>query len=70
MNKLKRSYIKRALVIPLLISAVLIVAATIAVPKIIASMPVSTDKTHAVTKYNPEDYDLYLREYKRFERGV
>lgn len=67
MNKLKRSYIKRALVIPLLILAVLIVAATIAVPKIIASMPVSTDKTHAVTKYNPEDYDLYLREYKRFD---
>ena len=40
MNDLKSSYIKKAVVFPLVTVAVLIVIAALAVPKIIASLPV------------------------------
>ena len=43
MNDLKSSYIKKAVVFPLVTVAVLIVIAALAVPKIIASLPVETD---------------------------
>ena len=49
MNRLKSSYIKRAVVYPLLVLATLIIIATIVVPKFIESLPVATDKVHAVT---------------------
>ncbi len=66
MNRLKSSYIMRAVVYPLLILAVLIIIATVAVPKFIESLPVSTDKVHAVTQYNVTDYDMFPAKYSRF----
>ena len=67
MNDLKSSYIKKAVVFPLVTVAVLIVIAALAVPKIIASLPVATDKTQAVKTYNAKDYDYYLREFDSFD---
>lgn len=66
MNRLKSSYIKRAVVYPLLVLATLIIIATIVVPKFIESLPVATDKVHAVTQYNVEDYDMFPTKYKDF----
>ncbi|WP_297131344.1 sortase domain-bontaining protein [uncultured Eubacterium sp.] len=66
MNKLKSSYIKRAVVYPLFVLAGLIITATIVVPKFIASLPVATDKVHAVTQYNVEDYDMFPTKYNSF----
>lgn len=67
MNKLKSEYIKKAVIIPLLVLAVLIIAATFIVPKFIDSLPVGTDKVHAVTQYNVEEYDLFPTEYSKFD---
>ncbi|MDO4363482.1 MAG: sortase [Clostridia bacterium] len=67
MNNLKSSYIKRAVIYPLLVLAVLIITATVVVPKFIDSLPVSTDKVHAVTQYNPGDYDMFLKKYHNFD---
>lgn len=67
MNKLKSEYIKKAVIIPLLVLAVLILAATFIVPKFIDSLPVGTDKVHAVTQYNVEEYDLFPTEYSKFD---
>lgn len=66
MNRLKSSYIMRAIVYPFLILAILIITATLTVPKFIASLPVATDKVHAVTQYNVADYDMFPMEYNRF----
>jgi LPXTG-site transpeptidase (sortase) family protein len=66
MNRLKSSYIMRAVVYPLLVLAVLIITATIVVPKFIESLPVGTDKTHAVTQYNVKDYDMFPTKYSKF----
>lgn len=67
MNKLKSEYIKKAVIIPLLVLAVLILAATFIVPKFIDSLPVGTDRVHAVTQYNVEEYDLFPTEYSKFD---
>lgn len=66
MNRLKSSYIMRAVVYPLLVLAVLIITATIVVPKFIDSLPVATDKVHAVTQYNVKDYDMFPTKYNEF----
>lgn len=66
MNRLKSSYIKKAVVYPLFVLAGLIIIATIVVPKFIASLPVATDKIHAVTQYNVEDYDMFPKKYSSF----
>lgn len=66
MNRLKSSYIMRAVVYPLLILAVLIITATFVVPKFIDSLPVATDKVHAVTQYNVKDYDMFPTRYNKF----
>ncbi|MDO4363898.1 MAG: sortase [Clostridia bacterium] len=66
MNRLKSSYIMRAVVYPLLILAVLIITATFVVPKFIDSLPVATDKVHAVTQYNIKDYDMFPTRYNKF----
>lgn len=66
MNRLKSSYIMRAVVYPLLVLAVLIVTATFVVPKFIDSLPVATDKVHAVTQYNVKDYDMFPTKYNEF----
>lgn len=63
MNRLKSSYIMRAVVYPLLVLAVLIITATFVVPKFIDSLPVATDKVHAVTQYNVKDYDMFPTKY-------
>lgn len=66
MNRLKSSYIMRAVVYPLLVLAVLIITATFVVPKFIDSLPVATDKVHAVTQYNVKDYDMFPTKYNEF----
>lgn len=66
MNRLKSSYIMRAVVFPLLVLAVLIITATFVVPKFIDSLPVATDKVHAVTQYNVKDYDMFPTKYNEF----
>lgn len=66
MNRLKSSYIMRAVVYPLLVLAVLIITATFVVPKFIDSLPVATDKVHAVTQYNVKDYDMFPTKYNVF----
>lgn len=66
MNRLKSSYIMRAVVYPLLVLAVLIITATFVVPKFIDSLPVATDKVHAVTQYNVKDYDMFPTKYNKF----
>lgn len=66
MNRLKSSYIMRAVVYPLLVLAVLIITATIIVPKFIESLPVATDKVQAVTQYNVKDYDMFPTKYSKF----
>lgn len=66
MNRLKSSYIMRAVVYPLLVLAVLIITATFVVPKFIESLPVATDKVHAVTQYNVKDYDMFPTKYNEF----
>lgn len=66
MNRLKASYIMRAVVYPLLILAILIIIATFAVPKLIESLPVATDKVHAVTQYDVKDYDMFPTKYTEF----
>lgn len=66
MNRLKSSYIMRAVVYPLLVLAVLIITATFLVPKFIDSLPVATDKVHAVTQYNVKDYDMFPTKYNEF----
>lgn len=66
MNRLKSSYIMRAVVYPLLVLAVLIIIATIIVPKFIESLPVATDKVQAVTQYNVKDYDMFPTKYSKF----
>lgn len=66
MNDLKFSYIKRAVIYPLLVLAVLIITATVVVPKFIDSLPVATDKVHAVTQYNVKDYDMFPTKYNKF----
>ena len=66
MNRLKASYIMRAVVYPLLVLAVLIITATILVPNFIESLPVATDKVHAVTQYNVKDYDMFPTKYSKF----
>lgn len=66
MNRLKSSYIMRAVVYPLLVLAVLIITATFVVPKFIDSLPVATDKVHAVTQYNVKDYDMFPTKYNGF----
>lgn len=68
MNRLKSSYIKRAVIYPLFVLAGLIIIATIVVPKFIASLPVATDKVHAVTQYNVEDYDMFPAKYDSFSK--
>lgn len=67
MNDLKSSYIKKTVIFPLVTVAILIVVAALSVPKIIASLPVATDKTQAVKTYNAKDYDYYLKEFDSFE---
>lgn len=66
MNRLKSSYIMRAVVYPLLVLAILIITATFVVPKFIDSLPVATDKVHAVTQYNVKDYDMFPTKYNVF----
>ena len=66
MNRLKSSYIMRAVVYPLLVLAVLIITATFVVPKFIDSLPVATDKVHAVIQYNVKDYDMFPTKYNEF----
>ena len=66
MNRLKSSYIMRAVVYPRLVLAVLIITATFVVPKFIDSLPVATDKVHAVTQYNVKDYDMFPTKYNEF----
>lgn len=66
MNRLKSSYIMRAVVYPLLVLAILIITATFVVPKFIDSLPVATDKVHAVTQYNVKDYDMFPTKYNEF----
>lgn len=66
MNRLKSSYIMRAVVYPLLVLAVLIITATFVVPKFIDSLPVATDKVHTVTQYNVKDYDMFPTKYNEF----
>lgn len=66
MNRLKSSYIMRAVVYPLLVLAVLIITATFVVPKFIESLPVATDKIHAVKQYNVKDYDMFPTKYNEF----
>lgn len=66
MNRLKSSYIMRAVVYPLLVLAVLIITATFVVPKFIDSLSVATDKVHAVTQYNVKDYDMFPTKYNEF----
>lgn len=66
MNRLKSSYIMRAVVYLLLVLAVLIITATFVVPKFIDSLPVATDKVHAVTQYNVKDYDMFPTKYNEF----
>ena len=66
MNRFKSSYIMRAVVYPLLVLAVLIITATFVVPKFIDSLPVATDKVHAVTQYNVKDYDMFPTKYNEF----
>ena len=56
----------RAVVYPLLVLAVLIITATFVVPKFIDSLPVATDKVHAVTQYNVKDYDMFPTKYNEF----
>ena len=68
MNRLKSSYIMRAVVYPLLVLAVLIITATIIVPKFIESLPVATDKVQAVTQYNVKDYDMFPTKYSKFSK--
>lgn len=68
MNRLKSSYIMRAVVYPLLVLAVLIIIATIIVPKFIESLPVATDKVQAVTQYNVKDYDMFPTKYSKFSK--
>lgn len=64
MHKIKSSYIKKAIIFPVAVVAVLIIIALIAVPKIIARIPTATDATRAVTTYNVDDY--YLVNYDDF----
>lgn len=66
MNRLKSNYFKKAVIFPLITVAILIVIASVLVPKIISSLPVSTDKTEAVKTYDAKDYDYYLKEYDDF----
>lgn len=70
MNRLKSSYIMRAVVYPLLVLAVLIITATFVVPKFIDSLPVATDKVHAVTQYNVKDYDMFPTKYNEFSELI
>lgn len=67
MHDLKMGYIKKALIFPLVVVAVLVIVAAISVPSIIRSLPVATDRTQAVKTYNAKDYDYYLKEYERFD---
>lgn len=67
MNRLKSDYIRKAVIFPLITVAVLIVLAAVFVPKIIAILPVSTDKTQAVKTYDAKQYDYYLKDYDEFD---
>ena len=61
MNDLKNGYIKKALIFPLVVVAILVIVAAISVPSIIRRLPVSTDRVQAVKTYNAKDYDYYLK---------
>jgi flagellar basal body-associated protein FliL len=64
MTKLKKSYISKAIIFPIIVVAILVIIAVFTVPKIIQMIPTGTDSTNAVTEYNAEDY--YLVDYKNF----
>lgn len=67
MQSLKTAYIKKALIFPLVVVAVLIVVAALTVPSIVQRLPVSTDRTQGVRTYNAKDYDYYLKEFDSFD---
>ena len=67
MDDLKNGYIKKALIFPLVVVAILVIIAALSVPGIIRGLPVSTDRVQAVKTYNAKDYDYYLKEFDSFD---
>ena len=67
MHDLKSGYIKKSLIFPLVVVAILVIIAALTVPGIISRLPVATDKTQAVKTYNAKDYDYYLKEFDKFD---
>lgn len=65
MKGLKSSYIRKAIVFPIVVVIILIVIATLIVPSIITRIPTATDATKGVKEYNADDY--YLVNYDNFE---
>lgn len=65
MDKLKSSYITKAVIFPVIVVAILIVIAIMIVPGIINALPRGTDAQHAVKQYNADDY--YLVNYNDFD---
>lgn len=67
MNKLKSTYLKKALFFPLVIVAIIIILSAVFVPTIIENLPVATDKTEAVKVYDASKYDFYLKDFDSFD---
>lgn len=67
MNKLKSTYLKKALFFPIVVIAILILLAGLFVPTIISRIPVATDRTEAIRVYDAEKYDYYLKDYESFD---